>query len=100
MERHLYPTQAHGAMPAFQSYEEEATWWDETDTSAPDIEAKMTPVRVRSTQGYTIQMMLRLDNALDAALEEEARQRGMKKATLARQWLKERLDQEREKHAS
>ena len=95
-----YPTQAHGAIPAFQSYEEEAAWWDETDTGTPEIEAEMTPVRVRSTRGYTRQMMLRLDDDLDTALEEEANERGMKKSTLVRQWLKERLRQEREKHAS
>jgi len=40
-----------------------------------DIEAEMTPVRVRSTRGYTRQMMLRLDEDLDTALEEEARER-------------------------
>lgn len=38
-----YPTQAHGAIPAFHSYEEEAAWWDETDTGEPEIEAAMTP---------------------------------------------------------
>ena len=63
--KHLkYPTQAHGAIPAFQSYEEEATWWDETDTGAPEIEAEITPIRVRSTQSHTEQMMLRLDDDL------------------------------------
>ncbi len=66
----------------------------------PEIEAEMTPVQVLSTRGYSKQMMLRPDDDLDTALEEEARERGMKKATLARQWLKERLHQEREKHAS
>ncbi len=60
-----YPTQAHGAIPAFQSYEEEAAWWDETDTGAPEIEAEMTSVQVRSTRGNTKQMMLRLDDDLD-----------------------------------
>lgn len=42
--KHLkYRTQAHGAIPAFQSYEEEAAWWDGTDTGTPEIEAEMTP---------------------------------------------------------
>ncbi len=44
-----YPTQGHGAIPSFQSMEEEVAWWDETDTGAEEIEAEMTPVKVRST---------------------------------------------------
>ena len=95
-----YPTPAHGAIPAFSSYEEEADWWDRTDTGADEIEAEMTPVAVRSTRSYTRQMMLRLDEEMDTALEMEARSRGMKKSTLARQWLKERLQHEREHRAS
>ncbi len=57
-----YPTQAHGAIPAFQSYEEEAAWWDETDTGESEIEAEMTPVQVHSTHGNTRQTILRLDD--------------------------------------
>jgi hypothetical protein len=34
-----YLSQAHEVIPVFNSYEEEATWWDETDTGAPEIEA-------------------------------------------------------------
>ena len=45
-----YPTQAHGAIRAFNSYEEEAAWWDETDTGTPEIEAEMIPVTIRSTK--------------------------------------------------
>ena len=45
-----YPTEAHGVIPAFQSYEEEAAWWDQADTGALEIEAKMTPVQVRPLQ--------------------------------------------------
>jgi hypothetical protein len=68
--KHLkYPTEAHGAIPAFQSYEEEAAWWDETDTGTPEIEAEMTSVRVRSTRGFNRQMTLRVDDELDTTLE-------------------------------
>ncbi len=95
-----YPTEAHGAIPAFHSYEEEAAWWDQTDTGAPEIEAELTPVEARSSHGYTKHMMLRLDAETDRALEQYAQAQGMKKSTLARVWLKERLRQEREKHAS
>lgn len=71
--KHLkYPTQAHGAIPSFQGYEEEAAWWDETDTGTLEIEAEMTPVRVRSTRGYTRQMMLQLDDDLEQEQEKHA----------------------------
>lgn len=95
-----YPTEAYGAIPAFHSYEEEVAWWDETDTGAPAIEAGLAPVEVRSTRGYTRHMMLRLDEETDSELERYAQEQGMKKSTLVRVWLKERLRQEREKHAS
>ena len=61
--KHLkYPTKAHGAIPAFQNYEEEAAWWDETDTGAPEIEAEMAFVRISSTRDCTEQVMHRFDD--------------------------------------
>ena len=94
-----YPTQAHGAIPAFTSYEEEAAWWDKTDTGAPEIEAETTPVEVRSTPNYTKQLMFRLDAETDKELERLAEERGMKKATLVRKVVKDWL-RDQERHAS
>lgn len=93
-----YPTQAHGPIPAFQSYEEEATWWDETDTGAPEFDGVFTPVEVSSTRGYNKQLMFRVDEATDQELEQLAEERGIKKATLVRIFVKERLRQERDHH--
>jgi hypothetical protein len=99
--KHLkYPTHACGPIPAFHSYEEGAAWWDETDTGTDEIEAVMTPVQVRSTRGYTKQMMLRLDPETDHELEAIAKEQGVKKSTLVRMWVKERLRHDRERHAS
>ena len=42
-----YPTKAHGSIPAFNSYEEEAAFWD--SHSASDFKAETFPVQVRST---------------------------------------------------
>ncbi len=95
-----YPTQAHGPIPAFSSYEEEADWWDKVDTGAAEFEEAFTPASVRSTRGFTRKMMLRLDEETDNELERYAQEQGLKKSTLARFWLKERLRQERERHAS
>lgn len=60
-----YPTQAHGPIPAFNSYEEEAEWWHTTDTGAPEFESVFTPVEVHSTRNYTRQLMFRVDDATD-----------------------------------
>ncbi|MBF6591034.1 MAG: hypothetical protein IVW57_10990 [Ktedonobacterales bacterium] len=93
-----YPTKAHGAIPAFQSYEEEAEWWDTHDTGAAEIEAEMTPVAVRSTRNYTENVQVRFDKESDRALETLAHERGLKKATLIRTWVLERLRQEYDQH--
>jgi hypothetical protein len=46
-----YPTEAHGSIPAFNSYEEEAAFWDTHDFT--EFADQTTPVRVRSTRGLT-----------------------------------------------
>lgn len=91
-----YPTQAHGAIPSFKSMEEEVEWWDETDTGEDEIEAEMTPLTVRSTSGYTKQLMVRLDDTTDSELEQLAKERGVKKSTLVRMFVMEQLRQEQE----
>jgi hypothetical protein len=94
-----YPTQAHGPIPAFKSYEEEAAWWDATDTGAPEFAGIFTPVEVRSTRNYSKQLMFRLDEETDNALERIAQERGMKKATLVRKVVQDWL-RDQERHAS
>jgi hypothetical protein len=95
-----YPTKAHGPIPAFHSYEEEADWWDTHDTGADEIEAVMTPAKVRQTRGLSENVQVRFDPDTDHELEAIAHERGMKKATLIRTWVLERLRQDRERHAS
>lgn len=93
-----YPTKAHGAIPAFSTYEEEAEWWDTHDTGAPEYEGEFTPVDVRSTRNFTKQLMFRVDEETDRELERVADESGMKKATLVRKvvkdWLREQHQQE------
>ncbi len=89
---HRYPTQAHGSIPAFHNTEEEADWWDSHD----DVSAlwdELEPVEIEHTLEEKIQV--RLDTTMSNELELFARKAGMKKATLVRQWLRERLQQER-----
>ncbi len=74
-----YPTQPDGPIPAFSSYQEEAEWWDKTDTGTAEFEDVFTPVEVRSTRNYTRQLMFRVDEETDKNLERLAEERGIKK---------------------
>ncbi len=93
-----YPTAAHGSIPAFNSYEEEAHFWD--THSITDFTAETEAVKVRTTQGLSANVQVRFDSETDRALEAIARERGVKKATLIRMWVLERLRQDQNRHAS
>ena len=93
-----YPTEEHGSIPAFNSYEEEANFWD--THSITDFKEEIEAVKVRSTRGLSANVQVRFDPETDHELEAIARERGMKKATLIRTWVLERLRQDRNRHAS
>jgi predicted DNA binding CopG/RHH family protein len=84
-----YPTQAHGSIPAFNSYEEEAAFWDSHSVS--DFKAETFPVKVRSARGFTENVQVRLDSETRKDLEAAAREQGVKQATLIRMVLKNYL---------
>jgi hypothetical protein len=86
-----YPTEAHGSIPAFGSYEEEAEFWDTHDFT--EFEQETRPIVVRSTRGLSANVQVRFDPDTDHELEAIARERGMKKATLIRTWVLEHLRQ-------
>lgn len=88
-----YPTEASGSIPAFNSYEEEAEFWDTHSTT--DFTAETEAVKVRATRGLSANVQVRFDPETDYELEAIARERGMKKATLIRTWILERLRQDR-----
>ena len=93
-----YPTQAHGSIPAFNSYEEEANLWD--THSLTDFTAETKHVKVKVTGGLSANVQVRFDPETDHQLEAIARERGMKKATLIRTWVLERLHQDQERKTS
>ena len=62
--------------------------------------AETEPVKVRATRGLSANVQVRFDPETDHELEAIARERGMKKATLIRTWVLERLRQDRNRHAS
>lgn len=93
-----YPTQAHGSIPAFNSYEEEAAFWDTHSTT--DFTNETESVKVSVTRGLSANVQVRFDPDTDHELEALARERGMKKSTLIRMWVLERLRQDRNRPAS
>jgi hypothetical protein len=92
-----YPTEAHGRIPAFQSVEEEAAFWDTHDFT--DFAEESTPVQITVGEQLAERLTVRLDEADRRGLAKRARDMGVGPSTLARIWLKERLRQEVESEA-
>jgi predicted DNA binding CopG/RHH family protein len=85
-----YPTEAHGRIPAFQSIEEEAEFWD--THSVLDFPEEFEYVGfVEPKEKKDASITIRLDYADRARLKAEARKMGIGPSTLARIWIKERL---------
>lgn len=94
---HRYPTEPKGSIPAFRTTEEEAEFFDTHDFN--EFWDELEPVELQHTLEDKIQV--RLDKTMSNELELFAQKRGMKKATLVRQWLRERLTEEKaHRHAS
>ena len=79
-------------IPTFQSIEEEAEFWDTHDSTEfedefEDVTGEVEFVGIR----YRNSISMKLDEATLAALDERAAARGMGAATLAREWVLERL---------
>ena len=92
-----YPTQAHGSVPAFNSYEEEANFWDTHSTA--DFTNETEAVKVHATRGLSANVQVRFDPETDHELEAIATERGIKKSTLIRMWVLERLRQDQHRSA-
>ena len=84
-----YPTEPHGRIPAFQSIEEEAAFWDTHDVT--DFLDESQPAEISVGQEFAERLTIRLDKGDRELLVKEARAKGVGPSTLARMWLKERL---------
>ncbi len=99
MSKYLnYPTPAYGSIPSFQNYEEEVAFWDSHDIT--EFTEETVPVNVRSTPSLTKQLMIRLDEETDRALEAMAEAEDIKKSTLVRKIVKLWLREQKERNAS
>lgn len=85
-------TQRPSRIPAFQSYQEEAEFWDTHDTT--DFEDEFKPVKVRVAKNLSDGLTVRLDPKTLAALRERAEDKGIGPTTLVRMWILEHLREE------
>ena len=81
-------------IPDFKSREEEAEYFD---AHFMEEWEQGSPVRIR--RAYDHPMQVRLDEELDRELQLFADAQGVKKSTLARMWLEQRVQQERKRSA-
>ena len=68
--------------------------------SLTDAFKEAETVQIRTKRGLSANVQVRFEPATDHELDVIARERGMKKATLIRTWVLERLHQERDRQAS
>jgi hypothetical protein len=90
-----YPTEAHGRIPAFNTIEEEAAFWD-THSVIEFAGADLQPVEVTIAREPADRLTDRRNCADRSVLTKRARAIGAGPSTPARTWLKERLHQSTE----
>ncbi len=93
-----YPTEAHGAIPAFNNIEEEAEFWDTHDTT--EFENEFTPVKVRFARNLSEGFKVRFDPETADKIRTYAHEEGVGPTTFIRMLVIKALLQERNPHAS
>ena len=81
-------------IPEFKSYAEEAEFWDTHDFT--EFEDETHPVKVRfarNLSNLSENVQVRFDPDTNQKLETLARETGVKKSTLIRIWVMERLQE-------
>ena len=80
-------TQVKKHIPDFESYEEEAKFWDIHDST----EFEWEPVEVKVSRPLKVTFAIRLDPQTVEKLREVAASMGIGPTTLARMWILEKL---------
>src|SRR5205085_12117852 len=87
-------------IPEFQSYEEEADWWDSTDTGVSEYEEEFRPVEARFAKNLSQGLKVRFDPETITRLRAYAKEKGIGPSTLIRIWVMEWLHQDEQPRAS
>lgn len=82
--------QTKTGIPAFDSREEEAEFWDTHDTA--DFEDEFEPTNVRFARNLSQGITVRFTAETLATLRTTAQKKGIGPTTLARMWILERLE--------
>ncbi len=77
------------SIPEFKNREEAAEWYDTHDLA--DYWDELKPVEVRFSENLSELLTIRFDKDSLHKLQQEADQKGVDPATLARTWIMERL---------
>src|SRR3989344_7486248 len=86
-----YPTKAYGKIPAFNSYEEEASFWDSHSVTDFEDETKDVDIVFELDKPKKESLILRVNKDMKRKLEKVARSKKVSVSTLSRIWLTERL---------
>jgi len=98
MSEQSEPRKSH--IPEFRSYEEEADWWDSTDTGDAEYEEEFRPVEAHFAKNLSQGIKVRFDSETMTRLREYAKEKGIGPSTLIRIWVMERLRQDEQRRAS
>jgi len=77
-------------IPDFKTREEMAQFWDTHDVA--DFVRELKPVKLKAAKNLTNTLNVRIDTQDLEKLREEADAKGLGPSTLARMWIKERLN--------
>ena len=87
-----YPTESHGRIPAFNSIEEEAEFWDTHDFT--DFRDETEPVELVFGPDFRSVLRVPLDGREFDELGRRADELGVGITDLARMWIEEHLKKE------
>ncbi len=76
-------------IPEFKSRKEEAEFFDTHDMA--DYWEEFEPVKIKASFPLSKRLELRIDGETAQKLEKEANKKGVGPSTLARMWIKEKL---------
>lgn len=88
---HKKHTKQKSRIPKFNSYEEEAAWW-ETHNLA-DYQDEFETVKVKFARNLSEGITIRLDQPTLNKLRKLAHEKGIGPTTLARMWILEQMKQ-------
>ncbi len=89
----LYPSKSDGKIPAFNSYEEEANFWDTHNVTDFEDETEDVDIVFELNKPREEAVVLRVQKNLKLAIEKIARRNALNPSALMRMWLTEKVNE-------